>query len=215
MIFGSWSYVVVISVYVFDRTHSTQWLAALGICRWGPGLLFASYGGVIADRYERVTVLVVSSLASAVLMTGLAVAVATDAPVGLILAIVALSGVAPVPYRPAAGALTPTSSARRPRRRELDLCRAGEPDGRGRAGYRRPVAADRRARIGVAINAASFALAAVIIARLRVRSRGGAGVEPTLRGSGWPASGHWPRPVAVAVILFCALDSAVYGATRS
>ena len=25
---GSWSFVVVIVVYVFDRTHSTQWLAA-------------------------------------------------------------------------------------------------------------------------------------------------------------------------------------------
>ena len=43
---GSWSYIVVISVYVFDRTHSTQWLAALAICRWAPGLLLASYGGV-------------------------------------------------------------------------------------------------------------------------------------------------------------------------
>ena len=36
---GSWSFVVVIAVYVFDRTHSTQWLAVLGICRWAPGLL--------------------------------------------------------------------------------------------------------------------------------------------------------------------------------
>ena len=59
---GSWSYVVVISVYLFDRTHSTQWLAALGICRWGPNLLLASYGGVIADRYDRVRVLIVSSV---------------------------------------------------------------------------------------------------------------------------------------------------------
>jgi hypothetical protein len=27
---GSWSYVVVISVYVFDRTHSAQWLTVAG-----------------------------------------------------------------------------------------------------------------------------------------------------------------------------------------
>ena len=59
-----------ISVYIFDRTHSTQWLAAAGICRWAPGLLLASYGGVIADRYERTTVMIVSSLVSAVLMSG-------------------------------------------------------------------------------------------------------------------------------------------------
>src|ERR1700684_648256 len=67
---GSWSYLIVISVYVFDRTHSTQWLAVLAVCRWGPSLLLTGYGGVLADRYQRVTVMVVSALASAVLMAG-------------------------------------------------------------------------------------------------------------------------------------------------
>jgi nitrate/nitrite transporter NarK len=76
---GSWSYLIVISVYIFDRTHSTQWLAILAVCRWGPSLLLASYGGVLADRYQRVTVLIVSALASAVLMTGMAVVVAPAA----------------------------------------------------------------------------------------------------------------------------------------
>ena len=104
---GSWSYIVVISVYIFERTHSTQWLAAAGVCRWLPGLLLASYGGVIADRYERTTVLIVSALVSAVLMSGIAVVVAADGPVGLILVLLALSAVALVPYLPAAGALTP------------------------------------------------------------------------------------------------------------
>ena len=70
---GSWSYVIVISVYVWDRTHSTLWLGALGICRWGPGLLLASFGGVLADRYQRVTVMIVSALTSAALMAGMAV----------------------------------------------------------------------------------------------------------------------------------------------
>lgn len=31
---GSWSYIIVISVYIFDRTHSTQWLAANAVCRY-------------------------------------------------------------------------------------------------------------------------------------------------------------------------------------
>ena len=83
---GSWSYIVVISVYLFDRTHSTEWLAALGICRWGPGLLLASYGGVIADRYQRVTILIVSALASAAVMAAMAVVVATSAPPGQVTA---------------------------------------------------------------------------------------------------------------------------------
>src|SRR5580704_13198538 len=87
---GSWSYLIVISVYVFDRTHSSQWLAILGVCRWGPSLLLASYGGVLADRYQRVTVMVVSALASAVIMTGLAVVVAVRGPIGSVLALTAL-----------------------------------------------------------------------------------------------------------------------------
>ena len=104
---GSWSYAVVISVYIFDRTHSTGWLAAAGVCRWLPGLLLASYGGVLADRYQRTTVMMVSAVVSAVLMTGMAVVVGTGAPVGLVLVLLALSAAALSPYRPAAGALTP------------------------------------------------------------------------------------------------------------
>ena len=211
---GSWSYFVVISVYVFDRTHSTQWLAALGICRWGPGLLLASYGGVLADRYQRVTVLVVSSLASAAIMTGMAVAVATGAPVGLILALTVLSATALIPYRPAAGALTPEVVG------EQDLAAANSIFaalenlvvvlGPGIGGLLllagQPV-------IGVAVNAASFAVAAVIIARLRVRSRGGAGTEDgTARQFATGVKALAAQPVALALMLFCALDSAVYGA---
>jgi MFS family permease len=211
---GNWSCFVVISVYVFDRTHSTQWLAVLGICRWGPGLLLASYGGVLADRYQRITVLIVSALASAVIMTGMAVVVAVGAPIVAVLALTALSSTAMVPYRPAAGALTPEVAG------EKDLAAAnsifatlenlmvvvGPVIGGLLLLTGRPV-------MGVAVNAASFAVAAGIIARLRVRSRGGASAEES-------AARQWvtgvkalaAQPVAVAVILFCALDSAVYGA---
>ena len=211
---GNWSCFVVISVYVFDRTHSTQWLAALGVCRWGPGLLLASYGGVLADRYERVTVLIVSALACAALMTGLAAGVAAGAPMGLILALTAAQAVAVIPYRPAAGALTPDVAG------EKDLAAANSifatienlvvVVGPGIGGLflltGKPV-------IGVAVNAASFVIAAVIIARLRVRSRGGASAEEgALRQLATGVRALAGQPLAVAVVLFCALDSAVYGA---
>src|SRR5579862_7374554 len=212
---GNWSCFVVISVYVFDRTHSTQWLAVLGVCRWGPGLLLVSYGGVLADRYQRVTVLIVSALASAVIMTGLAVVVAVRGPIGLVLALTALSAVAVVPYRPAAGALTPEVVG------EKDLAAANSifatlenlmiVVGPGIGGL---LLLTGRPVIGVAVNAASFAVAAAIIARLRVRSRGGASADES-------AARQWldgfkalaAQPVAVAVMMFCALDSAVYGAS--
>jgi MFS family permease len=211
---GSWSYLIVISVYIFDRTHSTQWLAANAACRWGPSLLLASYGGVLADRYQRTTVLAVSALASAVLMAGMAVVVASDAPVAFVLAISALSSVAIAPYQPAAGALTPEIVG------EKDLAAANSIFsaldnlvvivGPGIGGL---LLLTGRPVIGVVINAASFAVAAALVTRLRVRSHGGGSAEESTARQ-WVAGlrSLAAQPVAVAVILFCALDSAVYGA---
>jgi CRP-like cAMP-binding protein/predicted MFS family arabinose efflux permease len=212
---GSWSYIVVISVYLFDRTHSTEWLAALGVCRWGPGLLLASYGGVIADRYERVTILIVSALASAAVMAAMAVVVATNAPPGLILVLAGASAVALAPYQPAAGALTPEVAGEKDLAAANSLFSALENLvvilGPGIGGL---LLLTGKPVIGVAINAASFLAAAAVISRLRVRSRGGADSEDSAVQQ-WKAglSALAAQPVAVAVVLFCALDSAVYGAS--
>jgi MFS family permease len=212
---GSWSYAVVLSVYIFDRTHSTQWLAVVGICRWGPNLVLASYAGVIADRYQRTTVMIASALLSAVLMTGMAVAVATNAPIAYLLVIVALSSIALSPYRPAAGALTPEIVG------ERDLTAANSIFaglenlvvvlGPGIGGL---LLLTGRPAIGVAINAASFAVAALIVARLKVRSKG-SGAED---GNAWQQftaglKALVSQPVALAIILLASLDTAVYGAT--
>jgi MFS family permease len=211
---GSWSYIVVISVYIFDRTHSTQWLAANAACRWGPSLLLASYGGVLADRYQRTTVMVVSALASAVLMAGMTAVVAGDAPVAFVLALSALSSVALAPYQPAAGALTPEIVG------EQDLAAANSVFsaldnlvvivGPGIGGL---LLLTGRPVIGVAINAVSFAAAAALVTRLRVRSHGGGRAEDSMAQQ-WVTGirSLAAQRVAVAVILFCALDSAVYGA---
>ena len=118
------------------------------------------------------------------------------------------------PYQPAAGALTPEIVG------EKDLAAANSVFsaleslvvvvGPGIGGL---LLLTGRPVIGVAINAASFAVAAVLVTRLRVRSRGGgqAGDSQTQQ---WAAGlrSLAAQPVAIAVILFCALDSAVYGA---
>jgi MFS family permease len=169
---------------------------------------------VLADRYERVTVLIVSALANAAIMTGMAVVVAAGASIDPVLVLTVLSSTAAIPYRPAAGALTPEVTG------EKDLAAANSifatlenlmvVVGPAIGGL---LLLTGSAVIGVAANAASFAVAAGIIARLRVRSRGGA-------SAGESAARQWltgvralaAQPVAVAVVLFCALDSAVYGA---
>lgn len=211
---GSWSYLVVIGVYVFDRTHSTQWLAALAVCRWGPGLLLASYGGVLADRYERVTVLIVSSVVSAVLMTGMAVVVATRAPLGLVLALSALASAVVTPYQPASGALLPEVVGARDLAAANSIFSALENlvvvIGPAIGGL---LLLTGRPAIGVAINAASFAAAAAVTTRLRVRSRGGAAEGSTGQQLAAGFKALAAQPVALAIILFAALDSAVYGAS--
>ena len=212
---GSWSYSVVIVVYVFDRTHSTQWLALAAICRWGPALLLASYGGVIADRYQRITVMIISALASAAVMAGMTAVVATNAPVFLVLLISVLSAVAAAPYRPAAGALTPEVAGERDLAAANAIFSALENlvvvVGPGVGGL---LLLTGRPAVGVAINAASYVVSAAVIARLKVRSVGGGAEDGNALQqlmTGLRALGA--QKVALAIMLFCALDSAVYGAS--
>lgn len=212
---GSWAYSVVLAVYVFDRTHSTQWLAAVGASRWITGLIVGSYAGVLADRFERTRLMVTSALTSAVVMGGIAVVVAADGPLWLLIALSVLAATVASPYRPAAGALTPEIVG------EKDLAAAnglfstlesltvvlGPAAGGLLLLTGEPVS-------GVLINAASFLVAAAIVLRLRVRAKGdaAAGENAFLQWlAGLRALGR--QRVALVLVLFCALDSAIYGAS--
>jgi MFS family permease len=212
---GSWAYYVVLAVYVFDRTHSTEWLAAVGASRWITGLIVGSYAGVLADRYERTRVMVVSSLASAVVMGFMAVAVGTNGPLWVLLALSALGVLVAAPYNPSSGALIPDVVG------EKDLAAAnglfstlesmtvvlGPAAGGLLLLTGKPVT-------GVLVNGASFLIAAAIVLRLRVRATGDAargGNAFTQWADGLRALAR--ERVALVLVLFCALDSAVYGAS--
>jgi len=212
---GSWAYSVVLAVYVFDRTHSTQWLAAVATSRWVVGLLIGSYAGVIADRFERTRVMVVSALSSAAVMAVIAVVIGTNGPVWTLIALSAISAVVASPYRPASGALTPDVVS------EKDLVAAnslfstlesltvvlGPATGGLLLLTGEPVT-------GVIVNAASFVVAAAIVVRLQVKARGSADADGN-------AFAQWltglralsAERVAMMLVLFCALDSAIYGAS--
>lgn len=212
---GSWSYSVVIAVDVYERTHSTVWLASLSACRWIIGLLLSGYAGVIADRYERTRVMLLSALGSGVVMVGIAVSVGLHGPIWTLLALTATSAVVSSPYRSAAGALTPEVVA------EKDLAAAN-----GLFATLESLVVVLGPAVGglllltgstlsgVVLNAASFFVAALIIFRLRVRSRGridpGAGVLAQWLVGVRALASH---QVALALVAFCALDSMVYGAS--
>jgi len=212
---GSWAYSVVLAVYIFDRTHSPQWLAAVAASRWITGLLIGGYAGVLADRYERTRLMVTSAVASAVVMGGVAIVVATDGPLWLLIAGSALAAISAAPYRPAAGALTPEVVG------ERDLAAAnglfatlesltvvlGPAAGGLLLLTGEPVS-------GVLVNAASFLVSAALVMRLRVRATGSAAAgENAFRQ--WLEGLHAlaRQRVALVLVLFCALDSAIYGAS--
>ncbi|MEY2452317.1 MAG: hypothetical protein QOD92_1891 [Acidimicrobiaceae bacterium] len=213
---GSWAYLTVLIVYVFERTGSTGWIALITASRWLPGLLMASYGGVLADRYERTKLMITSALLSYVAMAAIALVVATDAPLVLILALSALSAIVAAPYRPAFGALTPEVVPERDLTAANGLFSALESlvvvVGPGVGALLlltdEPAAA-------IQLNALSFLAAALLLVRVRVRSTGDVPEEGQsafrafLDGLGALRA----ERIATVLVLFCALDSAVYGAS--
>ena len=104
---GDWLYNAALLGYVFGATHSAVWVGAATICRLLPYVLLGPFGGVIADRYPRRTVLVLGSVLRLALMLVLAAVAAGDGPIALVLAIVAVSSAAGSAERPAALALLP------------------------------------------------------------------------------------------------------------
>ena len=213
---GGWAYNVVLIVYIFDRTGSPAAIAATTACGWVPRLLLSTYAGVIADRYERTRVMVTSALACTVVSVGLVLAVATDRAVLLVLALHALVAACATFYGPAARALVPEAVTE-----EKDLAAAnalfgiceslvvvvgpavgglllftGEPS------------------VGIAFNGLTFLAAAALVRVMKLRSHGGAGEEGggLLSQVSTGLSALRREPVALVLVLYCALDSGVYGA---
>src|SRR5580658_3546139 len=98
---GSWAYNVALLAFVYDRTHSLAWVGASGLVRFVPALLLSTYGGVIAERTERVRLMVGADLLCALWQVGLAIVAASGGPVLLALALVALTAATNVVYSPA------------------------------------------------------------------------------------------------------------------
>src|SRR4051794_4055376 len=213
---GSWAYSTVLLVYIYERTGSATWVAAATACRWIPGLVFASLGGVVADRFERTRVMIVSALVSAALVGLMAVAVATDGPLVLLLLLSALAATAYVPYRPAAGALTPDVVDEK----ELAAANALFSALESLTVVLGPAVGGLLLLTGqpttaIVLNAISFLVAALCVSRVRTKSRGGGGEagEGVARQLADGFAALRKQRIAAVLILFCALDSAIFGAS--
>jgi hypothetical protein len=214
---GSWAYNVALLAFVFERTHSLGWVGAAGLARMIPQLLLSAYGGVLADRVERIRLLVSSDLLSAICQIGLAIVAASAGPPALALLFAALTSISGVVYPPATAATIPSLAG------EDDLAAAnalngtidelvviaGPAVGAGLLLIGSPAAV-------FTVNAASFLVSAATVSRISARSRP---VDVTDQGSAGPLSQMMVGvrtiaglPAARTLVAYSVLVSFVYGA---
>jgi predicted MFS family arabinose efflux permease len=213
---GSWAYNVALLAYVYDRTHTLGWVAAAGLARFIPALVLSAYGGVVAERFERVRVMLASDLACMLWQALLAVVAATGGPVVLAIALAGLTSICTVAYQPAVQAMLPQVAG------EKDLAAAnalfatienvtviaGPAFGAAIVAVASPAAA-------FGVNAATFALSALLVGSMRIRS---GGVDVTEGGEAGPlaqvmsgARAIASNPTARLLVGFSVLASFVYG----
>jgi len=111
-IIGNWAYLVAVSVYAYTVGGE----AAVGLIlllRLVPAALIAPFAGLLADRYRRERVLLVTNLLRIVLIGAAAVCVFLDAAAAIVYALAVAAAIVTTPFRSAQAALTP-SLARSP-----------------------------------------------------------------------------------------------------
>lgn len=213
---GSWSYAVALTVFVFERTHSLEWLSALAFARFVPAMLSSAYGGLLAERFERARVLAVVNAILALLQVVLAVVVLGQGPVVIALGLAALTGMVNTVSNPTVAALIPQVV------REDDLAAANALSGSvdNLVVVAGPSVGAVLLLVGgpvlaVLVNSLSFVVAGILDLRLRVRSRptdtsGGGRVHPlaqVLAGFSAIASSS----SAATLVAFSVTVSFVYG----
>lgn len=169
---GTWSYTVALAAYVLTRTHSYTLVGVASLARFVPAFLFSAYGGVIAERLERVRLMVCSDVSSTLLQAGLTVVAVTRGPVWLAVVLAGMTSTINVVYGPAVAALMPQLAG------EDDLVAANALDSLienvvvavGPAVGALLIVVGSPA-VAFGINAGSFLVSAILVGRLRTRSR--------------------------------------------
>jgi MFS family permease len=104
---GNWLYTAALLGYVYSATRSVGWVGAATICRLLPLALLGPFGGAVADRYPRRTVLLAGNVVRLLVMAALAATVASAGPVVLVIGLTTLASAAGCAEKPAAIALLP------------------------------------------------------------------------------------------------------------
>ncbi len=213
---GSWAYNVALVVFVFDATHSAGWVAAASMTRFLTALVASPFGGLIADRIERVRLMVTLDTVALILQSLLAVVAALNGPVVLAIILAALTSVSGSSYDPAARAATPAIVGEE----HLAAANSAQSAVENLSVILGPAIAGllllfSPPTVVFAINAATFGISALLVSRMRTRSRP---VDITSGGTVGPlqqmAAGFKAFVASPTVMLlagFSILASFVYG----
>lgn len=104
---GDWLYNLALAVLVYDRTHSPLWMGVTTAARIVPFVALGPLAGVLADRFDRRRIMVVSDVIRMALMLLLVAVAATGLPILLAPVIAALATAASAPYLPCVSAVIP------------------------------------------------------------------------------------------------------------
>ncbi len=168
---GDWLYLVAVLVVVYAESRSPVLLGIVGAARILPYVILSIPAGIVADRFDRRMVLLVTDVARGILMLLLVVAVVVDAPTIVIVGVSILAACFSTFFGPAIAALLPMLVD------ESDLGPANSAwatldnvafiVGPALAGI---LIASGGLEIAFALNAVSFAIVAVVLWRLPVPS---------------------------------------------
>ena len=214
---GDWLYNVALLAFVYERTHSAAWLAATTAARVLPLVLLGPLGGVLADRFDRRTTMVLSDVVRAVLLLALALVALAGLPVVLAPVLAGLATAAAAPYPPSAAATTPRLvPARGPPGRQRRPCRRGHGRCRRRPGLGSVLLLLGPPSTAFLVDAASFVLSALAVLSIPAGAvfRPARGRRRPPRDRGRRAEGARAlraQPVAVRLVGADVVCSVVYG----
>lgn len=216
---GGWAYSAALTIYVWDRSHSTGTVAAAALVRTVPVLLLSPYAGVLGDRFERVRLMVSLDLLNFVWIAAAGVAALTSAPVAWVLALATVSALTDTPYRSVVSAALPLAAG------EKHLASANSLNGTidnltilvGPAVGAGLLALTSASNVFF-LNAVTFLASAAFLSRMR-QKQPAAGSTPG--GRSGPLAVLAPgfravtgSPAVLLLTLFCALDSFYCGLTK-
>jgi MFS family permease len=105
---GDWLYLVALLVVVYAEQNDAVALGVIGAARVLPYVFLSVPAGIVADRFDRRMILIITDVARGIIMLVIAAAVLLDAPVAVIVALAILATCFSAFFSPTIGAFLPT-----------------------------------------------------------------------------------------------------------